>query len=69
MDVIFQYLSGIPNLSLLNAVLLCGVIWMVRYRINEILNDLYWTKKQLREHELTFVKYTMTVEREPERNR
>lgn len=68
MDALYKYLSGLSDLSGINALLLCGLIWLVHYRIKEILNDLYWAKKQLREHEITFAKHNMVVERESGRS-
>lgn len=56
------------GLSPLNTVLLGVIALLARQRIQGVVSDLSWAQKQLREHETTFVKYGMEVQREPERD-
>jgi len=64
MDALIGYISRLDSLSPLNALLVAVLFYIARRRWLDLVSDYETLERKHREHELTFVKYGMEIERE-----
>ena len=66
LHALYNFITSIPNLSPLNAILLLVVAWFARHKVMTLICELTIARKRIREHEATFLKHGMEIEREPD---
>ena len=64
LDALYTLIIGSNHLSTVNAVLLGIVFLLARQRYKTIVREFTCLQKSTREHEQTFVKYNMEIQRE-----
>jgi len=65
MNDIYHFIVGSDNLSTVNAALLGLVFLLARQRYLAIVEEFAYLQKATHEHEMTFIKHGMDIQREP----